>query len=67
MIFSDEMTIVIKPVSKIKVWRKTEEKWESFYLGQGPARSLKLMVWRTITYQGTGILAFVEGNMNSQK
>lgn len=70
VIFSDEMTIVIKPDGKVKVWRKTSEKWRGYclgYLGQGPTRSLKLMVWGTITYHGSGILAFVDGNMNSQK
>lgn len=70
VIFSDEMTIVVKPDGKVKVWRKTSEKWRGYclgYLGQGPSRCLKLMVWGTITYHGAGILAFVDGNMNSQK
>lgn len=70
VIFSDEMTIVIKPDGKVKVWRKQNEKWRGYclgYLNQGPTRSLKLMVWGTITYFGRGLLAFVDGNMNSEK
>jgi hypothetical protein len=45
---SEEITIVIKPNGKVKVWRKTLERWRGYslgYLGQGPARSLKLVVW----------------------
>lgn len=37
----NEMTIVVKPDGKIKVWRKTDEKWKGFcleYLGQGAAQ-----------------------------
>ena len=70
IIFSDEMTIVIKPDGKIYVWRKPEEKWHGIclgYLSGGPGRTLKLMVWGTMTYYGMGILTFVEGNMNSRK
>lgn len=37
------------------------------YLGQGAAKSLKLMAWGTVTFHRTGILAFVESNMNFQK
>jgi hypothetical protein len=33
VIFSDEMTIVIRPDGKIKVWRKTSEKWLGRCLG----------------------------------
>ena len=70
IIFSDEMTIVIKLDGKIYVWRKPEEKWHGIclgYLSGGPGRTLKLMVWGTMTYYGMGILKFVEGNMDSRK
>jgi mannose-6-phosphate isomerase-like protein (cupin superfamily) len=72
VIFSDEMTIVIRRDGKIKVWRKTSEKWLGCCLGYlilslGPSYTLKLMVWGSITNYGTGLLAFVDGNMNSQK
>lgn len=30
-------------------------------------QSLKQMVLGTITYRGTGIMVFVDGNMNTQK
>jgi hypothetical protein len=64
------MTIVVEPDGKVKVWRKTSEKWRGYclwYLGQGLAHSLNLIVFRTITYHGSGILVFVDGNMNSPK
>lgn len=70
VIFSDEMTIVIKPDGRVKLWRKAEEKWSVFCLGSvhvGPKTTLKLMVWGCITYDGVGPLVFVEGNMNSTK
>ena len=70
IIYSDEMTIVIKHDGKIYVWRKPEEKWQGIclgYLSGGPGRTLKLMVWGTMTYYGMGVLKFVEGNMNSRK
>ena len=70
MIFSDEMTIVVRPDGKVKVWRKSIEKWKGYclgYLSQGPSQTLKLMVWGTITYYGTGILTFVDGNMDRTK
>ena len=47
IIFSDEMTIVIKSDGKIYVWRKQEEKWHGIcldYLRGVPGRTLKLMV-----------------------
>ena len=70
IIFSDEMTIVIKPDGKIYVWRKPEEKWHGIclgYLSGGPGRTLKLVVWGTMTYYGMGILKFVVGIMNRRK
>ena len=70
VIFSDEMTIGVRPDGKVKVWRKSVEKWKGYclgYLSQGPSQTLKLMVWGTITYYGTGILTFVDGNMDSAK
>ena len=47
IIFSDEMTIVIKLDGSIYVWRKQQEKWHGIclrYLSGGPGRTLKLMV-----------------------
>lgn len=35
--------------------------------GTGSSTNLKLMVWGTLMFHGTGILAFVESNMNFQK
>lgn len=70
VIFSDEMTIIIKPDGRVKLWRKADEKWSVFCLGSlhvGPKTTLKLMVWGCITYNGVGPLVFVEGNMDSVK
>ena len=50
--------------------RSCKEKWKGYclgYLSQGPSQTLKLMVCGTITYYGTGILTFVDGNMDSAK
>lgn len=70
VIFSDEMTIIIKPNNRLKVWRKTEEKWSVMCLNfghLGPKTSMKLMVWGCVTFDRVGPLVFVEGNMNSNK
>jgi len=70
VIFSDEMSIVVSPNGRVKLWRKAEEKWsvhcvEAAHLG--PRSTLKLMVWGCISYQKVGPLVFVEGTMNSAK
>lgn len=70
VMFTDEMMVVIKPDGKFKVWRKSSEKWRPECLGHfAPMSSatIKIMVWGCITYYGVGSLAFVNGNMNSQK
>lgn len=70
VIFSDEMMIDLKPDSHLKVWRKAIEKWRPECLGYVAARptvNLKLMVWVCVCYTGVGMLAFVDGNMNSEK
>jgi transposase len=70
VIFSDEMTIVIKPNGRVKLWRKVEEKWSVLhlcFLHVGPQATLKLMVWGCIGYDKVGPLVFVDGTMNSAK
>ena len=70
VMFSDEMMIVLKNDGKLRVWRKAPERWRPECLGhltQGPQTPLKLMVWGCLTYNGVGTLAFVDGNMNSDK
>ena len=70
VMFTDEMMIVICPDGKTKIWRKASEKWRPECLGyvaHGPKSTLKIMVWGCITYQGIGTLAFIDGNMNSEK
>lgn len=52
VIFSDEMTIAIKPEGYVKVLGEISETWVVYcsgYLGQEPSHSLKLMVLGTIT------------------
>ena len=42
VIFSDEMTLVVRPDGKVNVGRKSFKKWKGYYLGyisQGPTRS----------------------------
>lgn len=68
--FTDGMMVVIKPDGKFKVWRKSLEKWRPECLGHfAPTSSatIKIMVWGCITYYVVGSLAFINGNMNSQK
>jgi hypothetical protein len=68
--FSDELMIVLKPDGKLKVWRKAAEKWRPECLGymrECQGSTLKLMVWGCVTYFGMGTLAFINGNMNSEK
>lgn len=70
IMLSDEMMIVLKPDGKLKVWRKAVEKWRIEYLGymrECQGSTLKLMVWGCVTYFGMGTLAFINGNMNSEK
>ena len=55
---------------RIKVWRRVGEKWRPECLGvvkNCPGKTIKIMVWGCVSYFGTGSLAFVEGNMNSEK
>ena len=64
------MMIVIRPEGKTKILRKASEKWRPECLGyvaHGPKSTLKIMVWGCITYQGIGNLAFIDGNINSEK
>ena len=52
------------------MWSKQEEKRHGLclgYLSGGPGWTLKLMVWGTMTYNGMGILKFVERNLNSRQ
>jgi transposase len=67
---SDEMMIVLKPDGKLKVWRKAAEKWRPECLGymrECQGSTLELMVWGCVTYFGMGTLAFINGNVNSEK
>ena len=70
VIFSDEMSIVIKPNGHVKLWRKVDEMWSVLDLYSShlsPTTTLKLMVWGCITFNGVGPLVFVDGTMNSEK
>ena len=70
VIFSDEMMIYLKPDGQLTVWRKASEKWRPECLGYvvcNVKTNLKVMVWDCICYSGTGMLAFIDGNMNTQK
>ena len=70
VVYSDEMMIVIKPDGKLKVWRKASEKWRPEclgYIANVSSSNIKIMVWGCLTYYGVGTLAFIDGNMNSQK
>ena len=64
------MMINLKPDGQLTVWRKASEKWRPECLGYVACNvktNLKVMVWGCICYSGTGMLAFIYGNMNTQK
>ena len=63
VIFTDEMMIVLKPESKLKVWRKSSEVWRSEcfgYVAEPPSTHLKIMVWGCRTHHGVGPLAIYD-------
>jgi hypothetical protein len=68
IIFSDEMQMVIGKNSRVYVWRKSEERWNTQCLGlygsrNGGARVF-VMFWGCICKDGVGTITDVEGNIN---
>ena len=70
VIFIVQMMINLKPDGQFTVWRKANEKWRLKYLGYlacNVKTNLNVIVWGCICYSGIRILAFIDGNMNTQK
>lgn len=69
VIFSDETQIVIGKHKRIFVWRKDEEKYEPYCVGQYGDSERKsvtsFMFWGCVCYDGVGTLTAVNGNMNT--
>jgi len=67
VIFSDETQVVIGQNRRVYVWRRPHEIWQAGCLGGGKQRKLSVMFWGCVTYNGVGILAPVDGNIDSHK
>jgi hypothetical protein len=71
IIFSGERQVVLGENSRVYVWRKSEERWNTQCLGlygsrNGGAR-VSVMFWGCICKDGVGTITDVEGNINSAK
>jgi len=67
VIFSDESQVVIGVNKRVYIWRRDDEKYRPHLICQRPNRKLSLMIWGCVCYEGIGILAAVQGNINSVK
>ena len=68
VIFSDESQFVIEDPKRIKLWKKSGEKYNYHqHYTTSTQKSLRVMVWGCITGDGIGSLTPVKGTINSQK
>lgn len=71
VIFSDETQVVIGKNRKVYVWRKDEEKYQPWCVGQSGdferKSAISVMFWGCICFNGVGTLTEIEGNIDSNK
>ena len=68
VIFSDESQFVIEDPKRIKMWKKSGEKYNYHqHYTTSTQKSLCVMVWGCITGDGIGSVTHVKGTINSQK
>ena len=66
-IFSDECKVVIGQNNHVYIWRKHDEVNSPFLTPPPSRKKCGVMIWGCITFDGTGTLTDVEGNINSAK
>ena len=64
---NDESKVEIGLDSRVYVWRKVGEEWLPVCTAQPPRKRIGVTIWGCITHNGVGTLAFVAGNINSDK
>ncbi len=67
IIFSDECQVVINQENKVRIWRKSDERYGPEQCCSKSERKISLMVWGCITFHGRKALLPVTGTINGQK
>ena len=66
-LFSDEPKVEIGLDNRVYIWSRAGEEWLPACTSPPPRKRLGVMIWGCITFNGVGILGFVEGNINALK
>ena len=64
-IFTDESMVELGKEGKIRVWRKTDEKFNHNHCWSKEQKKIKLMIWGGITYSGIRVLVPISGTLDS--